>query len=98
MPLINPATREVHTERAYVLLMFHNIFKIFIFSGFCQTNYLNVHHTDLYEIYRDGSTLAVDKRSEVIFPSIKGRCRGNQFLLIISSHFFVTPDLRNGLL
>ena len=33
----------------------------------CQTNYLNICRTDLYEICRIGRTLAVDERSEVIF-------------------------------
>jgi len=33
----------------------------------CQTNYLNICRTDLYEICRIGRTLAVDERSEVTF-------------------------------
>ena len=36
-----------------------------IFIDFCQTNYLNIYRTDIYEICR--KTLAVDKWFEVIF-------------------------------
>ena len=37
------------------------------FNDFCQTNYLNIHQTDVHEICRIGRTLTVDERSEVIF-------------------------------
>ena len=38
------------------------MFLLYIFSYFCQSNDLNIHRTDLYEICRDGRTLAVDER------------------------------------
>jgi len=38
-----------------------------IFSYFCQTDYLNIYLTDINQICRDGRTLTVDERSEVIF-------------------------------
>ena len=38
-----------------------------IFTDFCQSNYLNIYRTDLYEISRDGRAVTVDKRSEVVF-------------------------------
>jgi len=34
---------------------------------FCQTDYLNVHWTNLHSICRIGRTFAVDERSKVIF-------------------------------
>ena len=49
------------------------------FCDFCQTNYLSIHGTDLHVICRICRTLAADKRYEVIFRSLKGLCRGNQF-------------------
>jgi len=58
------------------------------FSDFCQTNYLNIYQTDLYEICSVGITLAVDERSEVIFfRSLKVRCHGKQVLFIHSILF-----------
>jgi len=39
----------------------------YIFSDFCQTNYLDICQTDLREICRIGRTLDVDGGSEVIF-------------------------------
>jgi len=38
-----------------------------ILSDLRQTNYLNIHQTDLYEICTDGRTVAVDDPAEVIF-------------------------------
>ena len=49
--------------------MFAGVFKK-CFSDFCQTS-LDIHWTDLYEICRDGRTLAVDEPPEVIFRSLK---------------------------
>jgi len=49
------------------------------FSDFFQANYLNIHQTDLYEIYRNGRTLAVDERSEGMFSISQGTSHGNQF-------------------
>jgi len=40
---------------------------LFIFSDFCHTNYFNIHLTDLYKIWRDDITLAVNERPEIIF-------------------------------
>jgi len=71
-----PALREAQARWAYVLLMFF-IFKIFLVT--CHTNYLSIYRTDLHEICRIGRTLAADERPIVIFRSLKGRCRGNQF-------------------
>jgi len=31
------------------------------FSDLCQTNYINIYRTDLHEICRTGTTLAVDE-------------------------------------
>jgi len=42
-------------------------FLLYILRDFFQTNYLNIHRTDFYEICRIGGTLAVGERSEVIF-------------------------------
>jgi len=53
---------------------------IFIFSVFCQTNYLNICRTDLHEICRIGRTLAVDKRAEVIYFDPKGRSVATNFV------------------
>jgi len=36
------------------------------FSDFFQTDYLNIHRTDVHKICRNGRTLAVDERFEVI--------------------------------
>ena len=54
------------------------------FDGSSQTNYLNIYRTDLRQIFRVDRTLDVDDESDV-FRSLKGRCRGNQFLLALSS-------------
>jgi len=55
---------------------------LFIFSDFCHTNYFNIHLTDLYKIWRDDITLAVNERPEIIFfRSLEGCCHGNQFSL-----------------
>jgi len=43
-----------------------------IFSDFRQTNYLNIHQTDLHEIYSIGRTMAIDERCEVIFSIPQG--------------------------
>ena len=43
-----------------------------ILSDLRQTNYLNIHQTDLYEICTDGRTVAVDDRAEVIFSIPQG--------------------------
>ena len=59
-------------RRAYVsqdVLFFHKYL-----SDFCQTKYLNIYRTDLYEICRTGRTLAVGKRFETTLQSPNGRC------------------------
>ena len=54
---------------------------IFVSAQF-QTNFLNVYLTDLRQICRVGRTAAVDNQPEIIvFRSLKGSCRDNQFLL-----------------
>jgi len=61
---------------------------LFIFSDFCHTNYFNTHLTDLYKIWRDDITLAVNERPEIIFfRSLEGCCHGNQFSLTESTPF-----------
>ena len=57
-----------------------------ILNDFCQTNYLNIYRADLRQICRDGRTVAVDKGLKLVFRSLKGRCRGNQFLLALSAY------------
>jgi len=56
-----------------------------IFNDFCQTNYLNIYRADLRHICRDGRTVAVDEGLKLVFRSLKGRCRGNQFPLALSA-------------
>ena len=74
--LAHPASRKPKVGYMFCCCF---LFFFYIFSDFCQTSYLNIHLTDLYEICRDGRNLAVYERSEVIFfRSIKGRCRGSQ--------------------
>jgi len=51
-----PALRVAQARRAYVLLMFYFIF--YIFSDFCQTNYLNIYPSDVHKIHKIGRTLA----------------------------------------
>ena len=51
----------------------------FFSNDFCQPNFLNIYQTYVHQICRVDRTMAVDKRREVSFWSIKGRCRGNQF-------------------
>ena len=46
---------------------------------------LNTYRTDLHQICRVGRTVAVEERS-VSFWFLKGRCRGNQFLLVLSAY------------
>jgi len=41
----SPALRKAQARTAYVLLM---LIYLFIFSDFCQPDYLNVHRTDLH--------------------------------------------------
>ena len=36
--------------------------------------------------------MAIDDQYEIVFPAFKGRCHGNQFLLVLSTELiFVTP-------
>jgi len=67
--LANPLCANYADVSANVLTMFY-FFDIF--SDFSQTNYLNIYWTDLHESYRIGRTLAVRKRSEVIFSIPRG--------------------------
>jgi len=48
----------------YVSLVFLKIF----LKRFFQTNYLNIHRTDLYKFYRDGRNLSEDK-SHFFYPA-----------------------------
>jgi len=41
-------------------------------SDFFQTNYLNIHQTELDEISKDGRTLSVDERAAAIFLILQG--------------------------
>jgi len=66
--LAHPASRK---PKVGYRPMFRSCLKN-IFSDFFQTNYLNFHRTDRYDICRDGRTLSVNKWSEVIFRSFKG--------------------------
>ena len=60
-------------------------------EDFCQTNYLDIHRTDLYEICRDGRTLFVDERSEVIFSIQHGTLQWQPFF--VNCIFYIMPDL-----
>jgi len=66
----------------YVLLMFY--LKT-ISNDFCQTNYLNIHRIDLYEICSIGRILAVDERSEVILSLPQGTLHWQPILWAIST-------------
>ena len=60
-------------------LLFH------IFNDFYQTNCLNIYRTHLHQICRVSITMTVDKRPKVSFGTLEGRCRGNQFLSVLST-------------
>ena len=51
------------------------------------------YQTDLVQIVLVGRTMSVDDQSEIsFFRSFKGRCHGNQFLVVLSIELiFVTP-------
>jgi len=49
------------------------------FNDFCQINYHNSYWTELHWICR------VDRSMALVFRSLKGCCRGNQFLLVFSA-------------
>jgi len=53
-----------------------------------------IYQTDFRQIFRVGRTLAVDNQSEISF-SLKGRCHGNQSLLVLS-HRTDSLDARRG--
>ena len=69
----------VSSPCVYVSLLFYFLHNIS--SDFCQTNYLNIHRTDVYEICTDGRTLTVDEEHKFFFDSSTGRCHGNQFFV-----------------
>ena len=60
---------RVERRRAGLMPRWCFIF-IYIFSDFCQTDYLNIYRTDLYEICRD---------LKLFIRPLKGRCCGNRF-------------------
>ena len=73
----------LHSKDLYFALVFYlkNIL-----SDFCQTTYLNIYkRTDLYGICRIGRTLAVDKRSDVIFSIPQGTLPWQPILWIKST-------------
>jgi len=72
-------------------LCFAPVFKLY-FSDFFQTNYLNIHWTDLCEMYRNGRTLAVDDDVKLFFRFLKGRCHGNHFCGL-NSHAVFRPTI-----
>ena len=82
-----PCLAHSASNKPKVGYMFCWFFK-YIFSDFFQTNYLYIHLIDLYEIYKDGITLAVDERPKLFFRSLEGYCHGNQLFVdcIFMSH------------
>ena len=53
---------------------------LYIFNDFCQINYRNIYGTDLHPVCRDGRTMAVDERTEVIFfRFLRDSAHGNQY-------------------
>jgi len=59
----------------------------FIFSDFCQTNYLNIYRIDLPEVCGIDRTMAVDERSEVILPIPQGTLPWQPILWTKSTSF-----------
>jgi len=64
-----------------------------IFSDFCQTNYLNIHQTDLYGICRAGRTLGVDERSEVVFSIPQGTLPWQPIFVDCIFNFFMSLQI-----
>ena len=67
-----PCLAHSASNKPKVGYMFCCFFILYIFSDFFQTNYLYIHLIDLYEIYKDGRTLAVDERSKLFFSITRG--------------------------
>jgi len=64
------------------------LFIYFIYNDFCQTDYLSIYRTDLHHNLHDSRTVAVDGRLKLLFRLLKGGCRGNQFLLVLSASIY----------
>ena len=61
-------------------------FCFLFYSDSYETRYLIIYLTDLHRIFRVGRNRTVDYRSEISFSIfVKGRCHGNQFLLVLST-------------
>ena len=57
-------------------------------NDFSQTSYLKIYRTDLCYIFRFGRTVAADAEFKPAFRFLKGRCHGDQFLLVGYIHTF----------
>jgi len=60
--------------------------------GFCSASvsylsdiFLEIYHTNLCQICTVVRITAVDDQSKISFSILKGRCRGKQFLLVLST-------------
>ena len=74
------------SRKPKVGICFPRILK-YIFSDFFQTNYLNIHWTDLYEICRNGRTLSVDERPVIFFGPSRDIGMEINFLLTESTPY-----------
>jgi len=74
------------------LYLAHTRLRVFhfldIFSDLCQTNYLKIHRTNLYEICWFGRSLAADERSEVNLSIPQGTMPWQPIFLFNPHNFF----------
>ena len=73
---------------ASVSYLFIYLFLIFSdFNDSCHTNYLKIiDRADLRQNVQVGRTMVVEVISlKLVFRSLKGRCHGNQFVMVLST-------------